>query len=212
MAVLRPLALAALGVLMSLTCGCQEPAAPTGPTREYVEVAGEEDFDALWDATERILEEFYFTLDRRDRNVGVITTVHETTANWFELWRPQPVPAYLWWEANMHTIQRRAEVKLRPLETQDACEVDVTVTRRQYHLEERQVDNPAAVLRMYGRGAPTQSGRMEEAEVSGYWTELGRDAFLESKLLGAIVTRYGRGILPVHESTSPEDQAVSIEP
>ena len=181
-------------VLSAGLVGCQAPAPADGPTRHRVAAADDADLDLLWDAVGRTLERYAFRLDRQDRLAGVVTTHPETSAHWFEFWRPQPEPAYYWMESNLHTIQRKAQVQLTRVADLDAYEVDVTVQRYKYNLEERQIDDPAAALRMFGSAAPTVSGRQRTAAESAYWTELGRDEPMERALLASILTRYDGGV------------------
>lgn len=186
-------------VLLSL--GCQAPAQPTGPTLLDVTAATPEDYEYLFTTAEDTLRDHYLRPDRRDRLEGVITTHRDTTANWFEFWRPQPRNPYYWAEANTQTIQRQATVHIRPADEEGLYELDVQVDRYRYRLKERQVDNAALALRMFSSDAPTfvdrargdtGRGSPKLAETS-YWVHLGRDEFLERKLATAILRRYGGG-------------------
>ncbi len=192
--------------------GCHAPGPPVGPTREWVPVRFEtpaetaEDVDVLWQAAGRTLERYYFRLDRQDRLAGVITTYPETTANWFEWWRPQPKSAYYWSEANLHSVQRSAKIHFRRMASIGACEVDVSVRRYKYNLPERQIDSAAAAMRLYSNVAPDASGDNITVEESAYWTDLGRDQGMEEILLEAIVDRYGQGVVPPPTSEAPSPE------
>jgi hypothetical protein len=172
-----------------LTSGCQAPAEPTGPTAMRVTINSPEEFDALWDATGKTLRRYYLEPDRQDRVEGIITTAPETTGVWFEWWRPQPKPAYAWWETNLHAIRRQATVTIKPAATPE-YELVVLVNRSKYSLPERQVDNPAGALRLYSSAAPTTAGRMERISETGRWIPLGRDGWMEQAILSDIVERY----------------------
>jgi hypothetical protein len=179
-----------VSVTVFLATGCQAPPQPEGITRTDVLADSQDEVNRLWEATESTLIRHFFTPDRRDRSAGLITTMPETSAAGFELWRPQPTPAYYWWEANLQTIRRQAEVRIAPIEDTGQYELQVQIDRYRYRLPERQVDNAAAALRLYGGRSPTLTGEMAPAERSGYWIHLGRDAPMEQKLLAAIVDRY----------------------
>ena len=184
--------------------GCQAPAQPEGPAIAYVRVDAPADRDLLFDAAGDTLRQYRFELDRQDRLAGMITTFPDTSASWFEFWRVQPTPAYYWAESNLQTIQRQATVQLRPTEQVDLLELDVQVDRYRYGLEERQIDNAAAAMRLFSSAAPTASGQMERAEDSGHRVLLGRDAQLERKLINAIVAKYETLELPtITESPAP---------
>ncbi|MGQ9649816.1 MAG: hypothetical protein ACUVXJ_06885 [Phycisphaerae bacterium] len=172
--------------------GCQMPPQPVGPTLGVVPAETPEQVDRLWESVETTLLTFNFNVDRRDRLQGIMTTYPETSASGFELWRIQPTPAYYWWESNIHTIQRQADVYIREAPAGGHCELEVKVDRYRLSLEERQVDNAAAAMRLYSREAPTLSGQMLGASQSARRIHLGRDDFLEQAILEAIIRGYKR--------------------
>jgi hypothetical protein len=204
---LLTLAMAAL----ALTAGCQAPAAPEGPTRMFVQVESEDDEARLWDAALDALQDQMFELDRVDRLEGVITTQPETAGSWFEFWRPQSAEPYHWWENNLHTIQETARVRLARGEEVDTWELDVEVKREKYHLEERQIDNAAAALRLYSPSVPTTSGRMAPIAATSYTTDVGRDVDLENKLLNAILLNYQQITPPELADDQPSAEATDDE-
>jgi hypothetical protein len=182
-----PLVLVVLAVTLS---GCTHPADPSGPTLSVIDAQAPESYNALYDAAAETLRRESFRLDRQDRTNGVITTVPETSASWFELWRRQPEPGYYWWESNLSTIQRKATVRLNSTSQPGSYEVDVEVQRLRFSLPERQVDNAAAAVRLYSDAAPTREGRLESASRTGTWIVLGRDQTMEERLLEKILTRW----------------------
>jgi len=170
--------------------GCQAPPQPVGPTLGTLPAETPEQLDRLWESMETTLLAFDFNIDRRDRVQGIMTTHPETSASGFELWRVQPTPAYYWWESNIHTIQRQADVYLREAPAAGNCELEVKVDRYRLSLEERQVDNAAASMRLYSREAPTLSGQM--LAQSTRRIHLGRDDSLEQVILEAIIREYSK--------------------
>jgi hypothetical protein len=173
--------------------GCHAPPEPTGPTVTRVSAPTEQDYDRLWDSVGDTLRRNYWELDRQDRIEGVITTFPETTANSFEIWRPQPKPAYYYAEANLATIQRKVTVKITPIIDQaGSYDLGVQIDRLRYSLEEHQVDNSAAAFRIYSRDTPTVEGRRERAADISSWIPLGRDKPLEDSVLAAILRRYAK--------------------
>ena len=178
-------------LLGGLAAGCGRPVEPDAPTVGRVAAETPEAYSTLYEAAADTLRRKYFRLDRQDRLEGILTTHPETSASWFELWRPQPEPVYHWLEANLSTIQRRAQVRFVPSAAEPGSyEVDVEVQRLRYNLMERQIDNSAAAMRLYSGAAPTQEGRVGTAAETSYWIPLGRDPFAEQRLLTAIVKRY----------------------
>jgi len=182
-------------VLLIVACfgltsaGCRAPIPPTTATVERVSLPSSDAYDRLWDTTCQTLLDMRFRLDRQDRVNGVITTHPETSAQGFELWRPQPQPAYYWAEANLNTIQRRATVQFLPTAQQGEYDLDVKVERWRYRLAARQIDNSAGAMRLYSANLPTASGLGEKPRESGYWILLGRDEPAEQVVLSQILKR-----------------------
>lgn len=204
MRLIRPSALAALCLVMGACFGCHAPPQPTRPTVERVSIPQKEDLESLWEAASDSLRRYSFRIDREDRASGVITTHPETSAQSFEFWRPQPRPAYYWAESNLQTVQRKATVQILPVDSQGTYSVDVKIERLRLRLEERQIDNPAAALRLYSAEAPTVSGQMVRPSAETQWTPLGRDETIEQAILGDILEHFGRSTtVTVGTETAP---------
>jgi hypothetical protein len=189
-----------------LLTGCRAPVAPTTPTSMRVTVQTPEEMESLWTAANTTLRRHYLEPDRQDRIDGVIVSKPETTGVWFEWWRPQPKPAYAWWEANLQPVRRQATINIKPV-ARPEYELSVEVDRYKYSLEERQIDNPAAALRLYSAEAPTQAGRMERPSQTARWLPEGRDGEMEQAILSGILRRYvGAASTPPAEpaATRPE--------
>jgi hypothetical protein len=224
----------------ALLAGCRAPVEPTAPSLARVTVADPDQFETLWQATDKTLRRYALEPDRQDRTEGVIVTRPETSAAWFEFWRPQPTAAaYAWWEANLQTIRRQAKVTIQPTAAawrsdwrQGVCsaadkaaghlavheaasaaaaaapeyQIAVEVERYRYSLGERQIDNPAAAMRLFGNLAPTEAtGRRQRQAESSRWLPLGRDGELEQAILTDILKRYGAGEF-VNPPESPASQ------
>lgn len=211
------LTLAAIG----LAIGCEAPPPPEEPTVAIFTAESPEDYERLFLTIEDTLRDHYLPPDRRDRLAGVITTERDTSAHWFEFWRPQPEPAYYWWESHLQTIQRQAEVEINPLPREGDYEVGLEVNRYRHNLEERQVDNAAGAMRLYSRSTPTyrsealygtavgrRDPRGQDPGERGYWSLLGRDAFMERRLMTAIAQAYDRPQADAY----PEPARVSESP
>jgi hypothetical protein len=178
----------------AILAGCARPPDPVTPTIARVELQTPEAYSDLWEAAAEALRRNYFRLDRQDRTEGVLTTIPETSANWFEVWRPQPKPGYYWWESNIATVQRTATIHFRAASSQPGdYELDVEVQRQRYNLTERQVDNSAAALRLYSSVAPTAEGQKERPSQTLRWIPLGRDQPFEERLLADIMERFSQG-------------------
>jgi hypothetical protein len=210
--------LVAILCLGPVIVGCQEPLQPTQPTVARVTVDPPERYGELWETVGDVLREHFFQLDRRDRQAGLITTFPETTANGFELWRPQPNDPYYWWEANVHTVQRQVTVKLSSTGEASYYDLDVLVERLRHRVEERQITNSAAALRLYSGDTPTFGGEPDGPSETSRWIPIGRDGPMEQRLLTTILDRFGADI-PENdepeasiEASPPTDAADTPEP
>jgi len=191
---------------LAMIAGCARPPDAVTPTVARVEAQTPEAYSDLWEAAAETLRRNYFRLDRQDRTEGVLTTAPETSANWFEVWRPRPKPGYYWWEANLAAVQRQATIHVRAASSQPGdYELDVEVQRQRLSLAERQVDNSAAALRLYSFAAPTTEGHRERPSQTMHWIPLGRDQYLEERLLADILGRYsgGQGSCQTTEVATP---------
>jgi len=148
-------------------------------------------YEHLWAATGDTLRWHSFRVDREDRLNGVITTYPETSAQFFEFWRPQSASAYYWAESNLQTIPVEAKVTIQPVEGSE-YELAVQVNRMRYSLPERQIDNSAGAMRLFSAEAPTASGRLEKPSETSRMVPLGRDKPAEEQLLKSILERYAK--------------------
>jgi hypothetical protein len=202
--------LAVAGTFAALGAGCSAPPCPTEPTVARVTAETPAAYECLWTAAGDTLRSHYFRLDRQDRLDGIITTFPETCAQFFELWRPQPEPAYYWVEANLHTIPLEAKVTIKPIDVAGTYELGVQVDQMRFHLEERQIDNSAGAMRLYSDVAPTESGRMEKPSKTEQTTVIGRDKPAEERLLKSILKRYAKASI-VEAPCGPSEEEVIIE-
>lgn len=170
--------------------GCTKPMQPEMPTMAPVRIDQPTDYDRLWDNVVETMLQYRFELDRRDRALGVIDTEPMTSAHFVEFWRYQSQTPYYWWENNIDTIQRKVTARIESGEPDDTCTLAIEVERYRYNLEERQIDNSAAALRLFSGAAPTASGKIAPADKSGYWIRLGRDEPMERLLLDTILENY----------------------
>ncbi|MBI4578906.1 MAG: hypothetical protein HY718_04335 [Planctomycetes bacterium] len=202
----RKIARTALPAMLAglvLATGCQAPAEPAGPTVARVTIDSPDAYEALWQTADNTLRRYWLAPDRQDRVAGVMVSRAETTAAWFEFWRPQPKPAYAWWESNLHAVRRQATIHIEPQQKPE-YEISVQVDRFQYSLEERQVDRAAGTLRLYSDVAPTASGRLEKPSQTGRWLPLGRDGEMEHDILQDILQHYGSGEMVTSPPTSTQ--------
>lgn len=195
---------------MVWSSGCSAPPGTAEPTLTRVSAGTPEAYEQLWGAVGDTLRRQFFRLDRQDRLAGVITTFPETTAHFAEIWRPQSDDPAIWAEDNLHTIQRQARITLAPAGEIGAYEISVQVDRLRYTLEERQIDNSAGALRMFGAEAPTVSGRTERPSRTASWIPVGRDKPMEEQLLTAILRRYDRAAPPATQPAQADNDSTAV--
>ena len=110
--------------------GCANYTRPVAPPAAVT--AAERNFEAVWQGSLNVLRRYNFTLDRRDRRAGVITTRALLARHWFEFWRPDAANAFDFFEGAFQTVYRTAKVTIRPAsESSDAFvpSVEVAVSR-----------------------------------------------------------------------------------
>lgn len=185
------------------TVGCQAPSEPAGPTVVRVSVANDEEFGVLWESAADVLRTHNLWPDRQDRHERIITTFPDTSPSWFEFWRPFPTSEFDWWEANLQTVQRSAEVTFKPTDIANEYDMSVQVDVSRYRTIERQATSSASAFQIFGARLPTAEGRTEPRQASAYWIPLGRDAVMESALAERIVRRYESDRAAAPPTTQP---------
>ncbi|MBN1490121.1 MAG: hypothetical protein JXA69_09405 [Phycisphaerae bacterium] len=186
----RMLGLALL--LAVVIAGCQAPPPAEGPTMARISLAAPDEVDQLWATAADVLRAHNLWPDRQDRAAGVMTSFPDTSASFFEFWRPLPTSAFGRAEANLQTVRRKAEVRIEPAaDDSPDYNVSVRVDVSRYCSVERQATSSASAFQIFGAKLPTVEGRTESRQASAYWLDLGRDERMESALLDRILNRYG---------------------
>jgi hypothetical protein len=187
------------GIWLACTAGC-EPGYTHKLVPDQKLTPVERNYQAVWDAACRVLDDYYFKLDRQDRRAGVITTYPLTGKQWFEFWRKDAVGDEELLENALHTIYRVVKVRITPT-ADDASrfiasvEVEVFRSNRANPSE----GSFSAALSMIA-GANYSERNMPEGQPEGYLmnetgkaviekyalTDLGRDHALEQQLASRI--------------------------
>lgn len=182
-----------LGLAAGVLAGCHEPAPPSGPSVARVSVGDEAEFDRLWETAADVLRAHNFWPDRQDRAARLIRTYPDTSASWFEVWRPFPTSDYGRMESNVQTVRREVTVQFTPESSAGEYEMSVQVDVSRYSVIERQATDAASAFQLFGARLPTAEGRMEPRQAGALWLPLGRDETLELALIDRILRRYGGG-------------------
>lgn len=72
----------------------------------------DENFNAVWDATNEVLRKYRFVIDRADRREGVITTYPMIGRHWFEFWRKDAITRRDVAEGTIQTVYRQVTVNI----------------------------------------------------------------------------------------------------
>ena len=128
-----------------LSPGCAKHTTPIVPPREMT--ADERNFEAVWRASQDVLRKYYFTLDRRDRRAGIITTEPMVGKHWSELWRHDSVSRSDVAESTIQSIYRVVEVRIEPAE--DVYEKYVPVVKVYAYRAEREMPQVTSTSEAY---------------------------------------------------------------
>ncbi len=143
------------------------------------------DFDRLWANAERVSRDYLFTIDRRDRRLGLLTTQPNVSAQWFEPWRRELRTGDDIAASSIATHRRTIYFNFD--KSGDRYTVTPKVLVERQSLEERRVTG--ILIKGYLRRNSTDdiSGTREsDAGVllpGSYWYPVGRDYALEQKLV-----------------------------
>jgi len=174
-----------VAALLSVPPGCAHPISAEGRTTTDVSA---DELDYLWDATLSVLRKHSFQLDRRDRALGVITTLPETSKNFGEFWRQDVADDYSLLESTLHTTQRKVIVRFIRDEA-DAWHVEVQVDVYRLSQPETQITSASAAIQAYSGVLPTvETGERVDVRAVVEWVHMGRDAALERQILHRIVS------------------------
>jgi len=146
-----------------------------------------------WQLCQKELKDRGFELDRVNRRDGVIETFPLTSRQWFEFWRSDVVDPNGLAESSLHTIRRRATLRLLSAADQASrlrCEVTV----------ERLAAPPVVVSgrarsRGFFRGGtgaiPGLSLEQMDDMHPAQWVALGNDPYLEADIIGTLEMALG---------------------
>ena len=173
-----------LGLLVGLVAGCGSHSTPVVAELELT--PAQTNFEAIWRASQNVLGDYYFRIDRRDRRAGLISTYPMTAQYVTEVWRKDAATKADLDESALQTIRRQVTVRIARLEdaSQDyAATVEVENWRSERPAKQLTTASQAYSLFSVAGNLVTKDVRVEldEHDVS-----LGRDEPLELKIAGDI--------------------------
>jgi hypothetical protein len=99
-----------VAVLLTV-CGCARYTRPVVVPTKMTPI--EKRFQAIWDASAEVLLSYRFTVDRRDRRSGVMTTSPMASRHFFEWWRRDKTDTSGALENSLQPIYREVTVQIR---------------------------------------------------------------------------------------------------
>jgi hypothetical protein len=116
-----------------------EPNAPAAPAQTFYEggISTAEVVDAAGD----VLTRMHFVIEKLDAEQGLVRTRPLRGAQFFEVWRSDNASTFAWEEANVQSIRRAVELRVRPEDRGQRTE-----DRRQKTEDGGQTTPPSSVL------------------------------------------------------------------
>ena len=174
-----------LAVLIVLAAGCASHTTPVVTGRQLSQ--SEQDFQAIWSASQEVLRRYDFPIERQDRRAGIITTGQLTGQHFFELWRDDAAAFSDLAEGSLQTIYRAATVTITA-DSAGAFFATVDVHAWRSDRAQPQVTNTTEAYDLFSGTATREfivQDRLAEADASDR-VSLGRDEKLAAKLLAEI--------------------------
>jgi len=164
---------------------------PQSPSR------AQQNFEAVWDASCRVLREHHFDLEVQDRRAGLITTEPLVGRHFFEFWRDDAATPTDVVEGTLQTLARQVEVSIQadPQNPQQYFpNVQVQVLRSDEEVP--QVTNTSEAYGLVGTGRRESRPEGAPAVASDAYVPLGRDEQLENLLAEKIRQRAAEILAP----------------
>ncbi len=158
-------------------------------------------YRGTFEASIEVLRDNGYTIDRRDYRFGRITTLPLGSPNIFEVWNAQNTTSHQAVESTLASEQRRVNINFISLAGQSgqpggsdqadpqvsyALEVEVILERRQ--IPTRRLAGSARRNVFSNLAAPPRD-LIDRGVTGNYWEPVGRDPYLEARLIKQISER-----------------------
>ncbi|MCK4753229.1 MAG: hypothetical protein KAS75_07265 [Planctomycetes bacterium] len=130
---------------------------------------------------ENVLGQMHFAIDKIDAEQGYIRTRPLPAAQFFEFWRSDTIGAENSAEANIHNIQRTAELNIKQ-QGQKLC-INCNVKVQRLSLSQPKGSSEALAHDKFSSGRTTLEKRMKLRVGHKTWIDLGNDDQLETVIL-----------------------------
>jgi hypothetical protein len=147
------------------------------------------DLESAMKQSELVLFKMNFVVDKADVSSGIMRTKPLPGGQFFELWRKDNRDGYSSAMANLHSIQRIAELSFAQRNGQLCIDCNVTIER--LSIPEKEIDSSARAYSMFSTSdESTQNLYLnEEQEKMMSWVNIGQDNKLEAYILNKINKR-----------------------
>jgi len=140
-------------------------------------------------AAEEVLAGMQFTFEKLDAEAGLIRTRPHRAGQFFEFWQSDNVGGFNVAEANLQTIRRSVEVRVKEEDGRTCMDCNTRIER--LSLPENEVASTAQAYRMHsGSEAMVQTFALTPQQRAGMaWVDLGEDPALAGEVLRRIEQR-----------------------
>jgi hypothetical protein len=194
----RTMSCVLIAAVLSLL-GCAEPnqTVATLPAQRICE-AGVTRADVVQAAGD-VLTRMHFAIEKLDAEQGIVRTRPLRGGQFFELWRSDNAGAYNWQEANLQSVRRSVELRVRSEDggqkTEDGSTprlcIECAVSVQRLSLPPNEVTGTSQAYRIHSASLPS----LQRIEVSPQqrrgmvWVDLGKDPDLAAKILARVEQR-----------------------
>ncbi len=173
-----------VGAVVALTVGCGTYTTALAPGPQLTE--DQANFEAIWRATQNVLTDYYFQIDRRDRRAGLVSTYPMTGQYVTEFWRKDSVNLDNLTESLLQTIRRQASVRIvSDLEAPQGYSASVEVESWRSNRPQKQLTSTSQGYSLF-----TIAGNIAvmdtKVQLGNYDVSIGRDEALENRIASAI--------------------------
>ena len=199
----RLIASGLVGLQLALLAGCTSKVV-TAPNPMEIDRS---EYSRIYEAAIYVLRDYGFALDRQSHRFGIITTKELASPSAFEPWYHTNSTSQQTWESTLNSQRRRVVVSLEPIvETTPTSNLTIPVqspahaTPTSYHMRVEvfveRLQHPYTQLSgstmghgIIGSLASTPREMHKRGIMGSYWRPLGRDLYLEQRLIADIVRR-----------------------
>ncbi len=179
-----------VGAVVALTVGCGTYTTPIAPELQLTE--DQINFEAIWQATQNVLTDYYFQIDLRDRRAGLVSTYPMTGQYVIEFWRKDSVTLDNRTESLLQTIRRQASVRIfGDMEAPQGYSAAVEVESWRSNRPQKQLTSTSQGYSLF-----TIAGNIAvmdtKVQLGNYDVSLGRDEALENRIASAIEAETAR--------------------